>query len=158
MKLLNHQKEVLKKCYGKEGFGNFDEQGLGKTITTLFEAKKLWQNGLIDAVIVVAPNGVHANWTRNEVPNVFAKHEVDGRIYYAERPFKVPPVDSAKLQIFCFNVGTGNFNRSSLLRLLNAKNYAAVPVELKKWNKVGGKVLPGLVKRRSAEAELWDRT
>ena len=104
MKLLNHQKEVLKKCYGKEGFGNFDEQGLGKTITTLFEAKKLWQNGLIDAVIVVAPNGVHANWTRNEVPNVFAKHEVDGRIYYAERPFKVPPVDSTKLQIFCFNV------------------------------------------------------
>ena len=104
MKLLGHQKETIKKCYGAEGFGNFDEQGLGKTITTLFEAKKLWTEGKLDAMVVVAPNGVHANWPRNEVPKVFEKHAVDARVYYAEKPFKVPARDSTKLQIFCFNV------------------------------------------------------
>jgi SNF2 family DNA or RNA helicase len=58
MKLLTHQKEIIKKFYGKEAYGNFDEQGLGKTITTLFEAKKLYTEGKLDALVIVAPNGV----------------------------------------------------------------------------------------------------
>ena len=90
MKLMAHQKECLQKSINKEGYAVLHEQGLGKTITTLFEAKKLWTMGLIDALVVVAPNGVHANWVRNEAPKVLDKTETDGRIYYAEKPFKLP--------------------------------------------------------------------
>ena len=56
---------------------------------------------------------------------------------------------------FVFNVGLGAFQKSTLLRKLNAGDYAAVPGELMKWTKAGGKELPGLVRRRRAEAGLW---
>lgn len=56
---------------------------------------------------------------------------------------------------FTFNVGAGAFKRSTLLKKLNAGNYDAVPVELMRWTRGGGKVLTGLVKRREKEAEMW---
>lgn len=56
---------------------------------------------------------------------------------------------------FIFNVGAGAFQKSTLLRKLNAGDYAAVPQELMKWTKAGGKELPGLVRRRRAEAAMW---
>lgn len=56
---------------------------------------------------------------------------------------------------FVFNVGIGAFKRSTLLRKLNAGDYAAVPKELMRWTRGGGKVLPGLQRRREAEAKLW---
>lgn len=60
---------------------------------------------------------------------------------------------------FVYNVGTDAFEGSTLLRKLNAGNYAAVPDELAKWNHVekDGKhvVDPGLVNRRAAECGLW---
>ncbi|MCB4768907.1 lysozyme [Ancylobacter sp. Lp-2] len=61
----------------------------------------------------------------------------------------------AALVSFCFNVGPGNFRGSTLLKKLNAGDHAAVPGELAKWNRAGGKVLPGLANRRAAEAGLW---
>lgn len=61
------------------------------------------------------------------------------------------------LVCFVYNVGQGNFKSSTLLKKLNAGEYSAVPEELQKWTKGGGKVLPGLVKRRQAEAELWNK-
>ncbi len=41
------------------------------------------------------------------------------------------------------------------MKKLNQGDYEAVPVELQKWNKVGGKLLAGLANRRAAEAGLW---
>lgn len=62
---------------------------------------------------------------------------------------------------FAFNVGEAAFSTSTLLRKLNQGDYAAVPLELVKWNKarVNGKmkVVPGLVNRRAAEVGLWAR-
>lgn len=60
---------------------------------------------------------------------------------------------------FTFNVGIGAFRSSTLLRLLNTGDYAAVPTELMKWTKtrINGQLVssPGLVRRRSAEAAYW---
>lgn len=60
---------------------------------------------------------------------------------------------------FVFNVGGGAFRNSTLLKKLNAGDYAAVPGQLARWNKitVGGKKVTneGLVNRRAAEAGLW---
>ncbi len=60
---------------------------------------------------------------------------------------------------FTYNVGPGNFRSSTLLRLLNQGNYNVVPSELRKWTKgsVNGRLvdLPGLVRRRNAEADLF---
>ncbi|PCK86338.1 lysozyme [Rhizobium sophoriradicis] len=63
------------------------------------------------------------------------------------------------LVMFTFNAGVRAFKSSTLLKKLNAGNYAAVPGELAKWNKTtidGKKVVSnGLVNRRAAEAGLW---
>lgn len=56
---------------------------------------------------------------------------------------------------FVFNVGGGALQKSTLLRRLNAGEFDAVPAELAKWNKAGGRVLPGLTRRREAEGRLF---
>ena len=56
---------------------------------------------------------------------------------------------------FSFNVGSGALRRSALLRKLNAKDYNGAADEFPLWNKAGGKVLNGLVRRRKAEKELF---
>lgn len=63
----------------------------------------------------------------------------------------------AALIDFTFNLGVGRLRASTLRRRVNAKNWPAVPSELRKWNKGGGKVLRGLVARREAEVSLVQR-
>jgi|TARA_B110000908_G_scaffold153592_1_gene190260 GH24 family phage-related lysozyme (muramidase) len=62
---------------------------------------------------------------------------------------------------FIFNLGSGNFRSSSLLKRLNRGLYDDVPEQLLRWNKarVGGKltVLRGLTRRRAAEAAIFSR-
>ena len=67
----------------------------------------------------------------------------------------------AALASFVFNTGPGSFAKSTLRKKLNAGLYDAVPSELARWvkatdPKTGQKrPLPGLVRRRAAEAALW---
>ncbi len=59
------------------------------------------------------------------------------------------------LVAWTFNLGPGNLSESTMLKRLNEGDYAAVPDEMRRWNKAGGEVLNGLVRRRDAEAELF---
>ncbi|MFM5917333.1 MAG: lysozyme [Novosphingobium sp.] len=54
-----------------------------------------------------------------------------------------------------FHYNTGAISRASLTRLHNAGRYAAAAAEFGKWVHAAGKRLPGLVRRRTAEAELY---
>ncbi|MNP50611.1 Lysozyme RrrD [compost metagenome] len=56
---------------------------------------------------------------------------------------------------FTYNLGVANLESSTLRRLLNAGNYAAAAGQFSRWNKAGGKVLAGLVRRRATERELF---
>lgn len=57
---------------------------------------------------------------------------------------------------FTYNVGFGNFDKSTLLKKVNASPYDdSITSEFMKWNKAGGKVLKGLTARRKAEAHLY---
>lgn len=56
---------------------------------------------------------------------------------------------------FAYNVGTGNLASSTLLKKLNAGDYAGASVEFLKWDKAGGKILKGLTLRRTAEMTLF---
>lgn len=58
---------------------------------------------------------------------------------------------------FAFNLGAGNLGKSTLLKKVNAKDWAGAASEFAKWNKAGGKVLNGLTRRRAAEAALFAR-
>lgn len=60
----------------------------------------------------------------------------------------------AAITSFVFNLGAGRYRASTLRRRIDAQDWTGARVELAKWVRGGGKVLPGLVKRRAAEAAL----
>ncbi|MER2519724.1 MAG: lysozyme [Bdellovibrionales bacterium] len=76
----------------------------------------------------------------------------------AQRLVKVPLNDNqfSALVSFVFNVGIANFERSTLLKLLNRTWYEQVPAQLTRWSRAGGEILGGLARRRAAEARLWN--
>jgi len=55
---------------------------------------------------------------------------------------------------FTFNLGGGLSQTSTLRRRVNQRDWAAAAKEVRRWVHGGGKVLPGLVARRSAEIVL----
>lgn len=76
---------------------------------------------------------------------------------YVDKIVKVPLTDNqfSSLVSFCYNVGSKNLQNSTLLKKLNSGHTEAVPRELMKWTKSGGRIVKGLANRRAAEAGLW---
>ena len=56
---------------------------------------------------------------------------------------------------FVFNLGIGNFRKSTLLKKVNAGNFTACPAEFLKWGNAGGKPCAALLHRRHSEAALF---
>jgi len=57
----------------------------------------------------------------------------------------------AALTDLAYNIGLKNLKNSTLMKLVVAGNWAAVPAQFRRWNRGGGRVLPGLVTRRERE-------
>jgi lysozyme len=60
----------------------------------------------------------------------------------------------AGITSFLFNLGPTRYAASTLRRKVNANDWRAAAAEIVKWNRAGGRVLPGLTLRRAAEARL----
>jgi lysozyme len=77
---------------------------------------------------------------------------------YVETAVEVPLHQNQfdALVSWTYNLGPTNLNSSTLLKVLNKAEYEDVPAQIKRWNKAGGKVLEGLVRRREAEALLFE--
>lgn len=99
-------------------------------------------------------------------PNMVITKEEGERILKKDlKKYEKAVLDSVKVKLsqeqfdalvsFCYNVGPGNFRKSSVLRFVNARRFSDVPSRLMLWNKAGGRVLRGLTRRRAAEGELW---
>ncbi|MBF2003654.1 MAG: lysozyme [Synechococcales cyanobacterium C42_A2020_086] len=70
---------------------------------------------------------------------------------------EVPLTDDqfSALVSFAYNVGEGALASSTLLRLLNQRNYQGAADQLLRWDKAGGRPLAGLTRRRRAERALF---
>jgi lysozyme len=55
-----------------------------------------------------------------------------------------------------YNLGPTNLSSSTMLKVLNEEKYNEVPNQIRRWNKAGGKVLKGLIRRREAESLLFE--
>lgn len=55
---------------------------------------------------------------------------------------------------FAYNLGVGRLQTSTLRRKINAQDWEGAKEQLMLWTRGGGKVLPGLVKRREAECQV----
>lgn len=60
----------------------------------------------------------------------------------------------AAMTDFAYNLGVARYRASTLRKRVNEDDFEGAKVELQKWVRGGGKVLPGLVRRRQAEAAL----
>ena len=83
---------------------------------------------------------------------------VDYDIYVSKytKSVKLNQYQFDALVSFAFNCGLGNLSKSTLLKkVLSNPNDPNIALEFAKWNKAGGKVVQGLVKRRQKEAELY---
>jgi lysozyme len=56
---------------------------------------------------------------------------------------------------FVYNLGSGNFQSSTLRAKLNREEYEGAALEFPKWRRAGGKILKGLVARRKVEQSLF---
>lgn len=68
-------------------------------------------------------------------------------------PLEAP--QEAALVDFVYNLGSGNFKSSTLLRKLNAGDLEGAAAEFDKWDRANGQVLAGLLRRREAERKLF---
>jgi len=84
-------------------------------------------------------------------------NELDEYCEYVEKAVDVTlkQCEFDALVAWTYNLGPTNLNKSTMLKKLNNKEYQDVPHEIKRWNKAGGKVLQGLVRRREAESLLF---
>lgn len=65
---MAHQITGLVRMDGKRNFALLMQQGTGKTWLSLADAERCFLANKIDAICVIAPNGVHTNWVRREIP------------------------------------------------------------------------------------------
>jgi len=133
----------------------------GKTLIKKFEGCKL--RTYLDAVDV--PTIAYGRTKDVKIGDICTQQQAEDWLEeelveyegYVNEAVKVeltqPQFDS--IVSWTYNLGPSNLNRSSMLRVLNASDYDNVPEQIMRWNKAGGRVLPGLVRRREAEAEMF---
>jgi len=87
----------------------------------------------------------------------YLAHDLQGFETSVAGMLRVPANENqfAALVSFAYNVGTEALRRSTMLRFINDDRFADAAGEFGRWNMAAGKVLPGLVRRRAAERELF---
>lgn len=133
----------------------------GLRLIKSFEGLRL--NTYIDAVGVWTigygtTRGVRPGMRISEAQaEAFLRKDLDRFEAAVTRNVKVPINDDqfAALVAFTYNVGDGALASSTLLRLLNQRDYRRAADEFLRWNKGGGRVLAGLTRRRRAERALF---
>jgi lysozyme len=102
------------------------------------------------------PPGWDRTLTMAEVDDILAKDLARferGVVRFCPSGLTQPRFDA--LVSFAFNVGLGNLQRSSIRMRHNRGDYEGAAEAFMMWTKAGGRVLPGLVKRRTDERNLY---
>lgn len=135
--LIKHFEDFEPKAYVCEG-GKWTI-GYGTTIYANGKAVKEGETITLDKAIIEMNREI--------------EEKAQGIAKYIKVPLNPNQLDA--LVSFAYNVGLGNFQKSTLLKKLNNGDYAAIPNELMKWINASGKPWAGLWRRRLAEALLF---
>jgi GH24 family phage-related lysozyme (muramidase) len=96
-------------------------------------------------------------WTQQQCDERFTSHLAEFAANVGKAlggtPTTQPQFDA--MVSFAYNVGVNNLAASTLLKKHKAGDYKGAALEFARWNKAAGKVLPGLTRRRAAEAALY---
>jgi lysozyme len=98
-------------------------------------------------------------WSLDQAQSALDQH----LLYFATNTLKLSPTltkaqdrQLAAVVSFTYNCGLGNYRVSTLKKRVDAQDWSGACEEIVKWNKAAGRVLPGLTKRRMAEAALLE--
>ena len=91
-----------------------------------------------------------ADWLEKDMGGAQIAVQMDVKVQLTDDQF-------AALCDFVFNVGPSKFSSSTLLHVINQKQFDRVPAQMQRWDKAGGQVLPGLKARRDREAALFGK-
>jgi len=96
-------------------------------------------------------------WTQNQADEDLIKTALE----VLNQAIKASPIlatvnmeKQAAIADFVYNLGIGSYTSSTLKKKVDANDWISAAVEIKRWDKAGGKVLKGLTIRRNKEAEL----
>lgn len=107
--------------------------GYGETKGVTMKSKTTPERALVQ---LLASANKHADDIKQCIAVPLYQHEFDAYVSLA------------------YNIGAKNFCRSTLVKKLNARDYPGACTEIRRWNRAGGKVLPGLVNRREKEYRM----
>ena len=93
-------------------------------------------------------------------PNALELLELVANKDFADKIFPLIKVKVSQNQFdamvsLAYNIGVGNFSKSTLLKKVNSSDFDGASNEFLKWNKSGGKELLGLTRRRKREQDLF---
>ena len=133
-----HQKVALEKSWQRSFYALFMEMGTGKTKVTIDTMGMLFQQGEIEAALIIAPKGVYANWHSKEIPQHMSEEvKVDSLLWepkttqkFQKRLIQVARGSGDALRILIMNVEAlstkrGNQVAQDFLKL-NADSFVVV--------------------------------
>ena len=97
-------------------------------------------------------------WLQQQADDVFMQdllHKAEIPLNSMLAGFDLSGNQYSALCSLTYNIGSGAFRGSTLLADIHSGNLDDVPAQFLRWDKAGGAVLPGLLARRKAEADLW---
>jgi len=112
-----------------------------------YGATRLWDNEPVPPFTTI---------TEQQADDLLRRDLVDTEDFVS-RLVRVPLTEnqfSATVSLV-FNIGAGNFQRSQIRQRINRKNYDGAASIWWQWRRGAGRILPGLVKRRESERQLW---
>jgi lysozyme len=134
----------------------------GLTLTKNFEGCRLSayadQGGVWTIGYGHTGPGVHAGLTiTQDQADIFLQSDTAGAVACVNKLVTGPIVQCQfdALVDFAFNLGCACLATSTLLRAVNAGDFAGAANEFLRWDHVGGMVVPGLLRRRQAESQMF---
>ena len=94
-------------------------------------------------------------WSKEQAEDALqehVRHFISGLVKLSPRLVSASPRRIAAVISWAYNCGLGNYRISTFKKRVDANDWEGAAVECRKWTKAAGRVLPGLTKRREAEA------
>lgn len=138
--------------YSEKGMA-LTESFEGLSLTAYRDIGGVWTDGYGNTHGVVPGSTITLEMAVNDLLS-----NISGAEYVVNRVVSVPLTQGQfdALVDFVYNLGSGNFQSSTLMRKLNAGDYSGAALEFPKWNHTNGVVVSGLTRRRLAEQALFN--
>lgn len=97
-------------------------------------------------------------WTQEQADARFQARlrKIEGEVEMMLKGQRIPDSVFSALVCLAYNIGTDALSKSTLMRKLRKADFLGAWAEYPRWVHAAGTMLPGLIRRRKAEQDLWN--